>query len=160
MGTPVVTTKCRDTRLSEAQAASGFLLAGLLWCAGCRKQLQPLVLASGERSYDCRNGCRMHRLNATAVEGRAVDAARTSLLARTERLPLDPPRLAIRRAFVRIVIGGSDTDLRFEPEITNQRQDVVPEHASPVRDDQPRPSNAAAVQQPKTRPQNDVKTEV
>lgn len=80
MGTPVVTTKCRDTRLSEAQAASGFLLAGLLWCAGCRKQLQPLVLASGERSYDCRNGCRMHRLNATAVEGRAVDAARTSLL--------------------------------------------------------------------------------
>lgn len=159
MGAPVVTAECRGTHMVEAQAASGFLLAGLVWCAGCGHRLEPVALGDGARSYDCRSGCRMHRLDAAAVEGRALAAARTSLLARTERLPLDPPRLAVRRAFVRIVIGGLDTDLRFEPEIANQRQQAAPEPTSPARDGEPGLSIAASVRQPKTRPQADAKVE-
>lgn len=121
MGAPNAAAEYR-MHLSEVQPASGFLLAGLLWCAGCHKRLHALVLASGERSYDCRNGCRMRRLKANAVECRALAAARTSLLGRTGHLSLDPPRLAVRRAFERIVIGGSDIDLQFEPEIADRRQ--------------------------------------
>jgi hypothetical protein len=118
-------TECRDVHLAEVQPVSGFLLAGLLWCAGCRSRLHALVLASGERSYDCRNGCRMHRLNADAVERRALASARTSLLGRTGHLSLDPPRLAVKRAFERIVIGGSETDLNFEPEIADRHLRAV-----------------------------------
>lgn len=122
MGAPSAAAEYRDMHLSEVQPASGFLLAGLLWCAGCHKRLHALVLASGERSYDCRNGCRMHRLKANAVERRALAAARTSLLGRTGHLSLDPPRLAVRRAFDRIVVGGSDIDLQFRPEIADRRR--------------------------------------
>jgi hypothetical protein len=121
MGALIAAAEHGDMHLSEVQPASGFLLAGLLWCAGCHNRLHALVLASGERSYDCRNGCRMHRLKASAVERQALAAARTSLLGRTGHLSLDPPRLAVRRAFDRIVIGGSDTDLQFKPEVADRR---------------------------------------
>lgn len=105
---------------SPPAAPSGdpYILRGLLVCGGCGRRLCPLETVGGGRAYRSPCGCRLHPVDAEAVEQRTVEAAM-----RRARRRMVPGATAAGFALVRDVliavrVGATPEDLSFVPRVT------------------------------------------
>lgn len=103
--------RSREATSSEGHGVETFVLAGLLWCAGCDGELGPVRVLHEPLAYGCSSGCRRTHIHATTIERLVCQAVERHTPALLAGVPAECHAQLYRQLIARVVVGAAPNDI-------------------------------------------------